>query len=64
MVILPEAGTGITIPSDRTFKNVSTIHTVNRLDVSFLLIWVCRTDIEKWVVNESERMSIVLLANT
>ena len=64
MVILPEAGTETTIPSDRTFENLSTIHTVNRLDVSFLLIWVCRTDIEKWVVNESRRMSVVLLANT
>ena len=32
MVILPEAGTETTIPSDRTFENFSTIHTVNRLD--------------------------------
>ena len=59
MVILPEARTGTTIPSDRTFKKLGTIHTVNRLDVSFLLIWVCRTDTEKGVMNESGRMSVV-----
>ena len=64
MVILPEAGTETTIPSDRTFENLGTIHTITWLDVSFLLIRVCRTDIEKWVVNESRRMSVVLPANT
>ena len=64
MVILPEAGTETTIPSDRTFENLSTIHTVNRLDVTFLLMPVFRTDIKKWVVHESRRMSVVLLANT
>ena len=64
MVILQDSGTETTIPSDRTFENLGTIHTVNWLDVGFLLIWVCQTDIEKWVVNESQRMSVVLLANT
>ena len=64
MVILPEAGAGTTIPSDRTFKKLSTIHTVNRLDVSFLLMPICQTDIKKWVMNELQRMSVVLLANT
>ena len=47
MVILPEAGTETTIPSDRTFENLSTIHTVDRLDVTFLLMPVSRTDIKK-----------------
>ena len=59
MVILPEAGTETTIPSDRTFTNLSMIHTVDRLDLSFLLMPVCRTDIKKWVVNESRTMSVV-----
>ena len=59
MVILPEAGTETTIPSDRTFENLSTIHTFNRLDLSFLLMPVCRTDIRKWVLNESRTRSVV-----
>ena len=59
MVILPEAGTETTIPSDRTFENSSTIHTVNQLDLSFHLMPVSRSDITKWFANESLPMFAV-----
>ena len=61
MVILPEARTETTIPSDRAFK---TFYTVILLDLSFHLISVCRSDIEKWFVNEAHTMSVVLLGST
>ena len=64
MLILPEAGTENTIPYDRTFENLSTIYTVNRLYLSFLLMPVCQMDIKKWVVNESQKCPLFLLANT
>ena len=59
MVLLPEAGTETTIPYERTFENAGMICTVNRLDLSFLLVPVCRTAIKKWVVNESRIMFVM-----
>ena len=59
MVMLPEAETETNISSDRIFGNSSTIHTVNRLDLSFRLMPVCRSDIETWFVNESRTRSVV-----
>ena len=62
MVILPETGTETTIPSDRTFEKSSTMHTGNWCDLSFHLVPVSQSDIEKCSVNEPQRRSVVSTA--
>ena len=55
MAILQEADTETTILSDCTFVNLSTIHTVSRHDLSFHLVPVSQSEIEKRFTNEARR---------
>ena len=59
MVVLPEAGTETTIPSNCTFNKLIPTHTIHWLDLSFRLVPVSRSDIKTRFANELQRRSVV-----
>ena len=54
-----ETETVTTIPFDRTFNKLSTIHILKQCDLSFHLVQVSWSKIKKRFVNESQRMCVV-----
>ena len=59
MVVLPEAGTETTIPSDCIFDKSSTMHTVDWCDLSFHFVQVSQLETKKHFASESPRIFVV-----